>query len=447
MYSNLRTSILNIHWHKFVTLVFFSLIFGTTSAFGIDSQPFRPYSSSDPDFFWMGIVGDSSVTGILTHPSVRMEIPPLFGQLVGSVINTYGHQRYASRPARYWEYRDPEKFGIFDHPEPMQRIMFSDDGMTSSEIIERNQIRSLESSFDIPEFSFGYLVGRSLGIEPRHMVLAGTNEAKIGEFAKHVGRFYEMGTERLPNLILASYVGNDLCSNDYFHLDDDGKGIENFRTRYAETLQREFNKIKAYQPASSGTEIVFLSPLSLDVLLTNPELLSQKVPYVGFKSISCGDFRDGLPREESHSTPRDESGGFEKLALRSLKYLKAKNPISMMTNKIAASRDRLIVEAIANMCSGLLTPSDQKELHLERVQRLQEAQRAELIHAIHRFNNDGLSNIHIKFAPSVADIAFQKGDLANDCFHPGIGAHAKIAESLLENELKPLERDILETKH
>ena len=67
---------------------------------------------------------------------------------------------------------------------------------------------------------------------------------------------------------------------------------------------------------------------------------------------------------------------------------------------------------------------------------LQQAQVEVLSAVAANFNRLARPGLSAEVATSVRDIVFQTGDLAADCFHPGVAGHARIARQLLDHELK-----------
>ncbi len=246
---------------------------------------------------------------------------------------------------------------------------------------------------DTPEYSFGYMVGRALGVTPQHIVLTGQDGRSIGSLSNQFKRIFEVGSRTLPPLVLVSYVANDFC-----HPDNFVHPVSEFKAEYEVNVRAELTKIANLPPAPQGTLILILAPLDVANILSNPAILAQKVSFQGFGTMTCGELRKGLNDSNSKLSKR-------------------------------------MADALIGECRGVLQPSNHPEEHLARVRELQGTQVKVLTSAIDEFNRLASPGLSAKLASSVLNIDFQTGDMAGDCFHPGVGAHTRIARQLLSHEL------------
>jgi hypothetical protein len=320
---------------------------------------------------WIGLVGDSSITGAASHPQFH-------ATLIGVLDSATKHlnpKEEAFSPIRVMytteEFKEAERRG---------------------RALELNLQSDLSQKIDTEEYSFGYVLGRTLGLSADQIVIAAQDGAKVGSMYKQMLRLLAVGSPTLPPLILVSYIANDLCSPKVF-----SESVEKFRAGYAKDVNFQFDRIAQLPPASGGTRIFIMQPLDLANLLANPDLLSQKVPLESHKDVSCEELRSG---------------------------------------KFSNDFTKLMQNSLRGECNGLFNLTDNPDRHLAQTRELQGSQTQVLREAIENFNNRTDLRIKMTLATSPQSIHFTAGDLANDCFHPGPKGATKIAIHLRANEFK-----------
>ncbi|MBX3021182.1 MAG: hypothetical protein KF799_05840 [Bdellovibrionales bacterium] len=319
---------------------------------------------------WLGVVGDSSVTGAAAHPEIQASWSALGGQAWDLLWRPSAQQELV--------------LGF----EPVTRVFYAQQEIPLRSLWLRNMEAKAALKLDSEELTFAYLVGRQMGIPPARITVAGQDGALLETLSLQLHRLLEVSPS-LPPLLLISFVANDLCDPLVFQ-----QSITSFRASYRATLREQLQTLATLPKPPEGTRVLFLPPLDLANLLTNPGLQAQKVRLDG-EVTTCGELRDSR---------------------------KASTRLSLWMQKV-----------LIHECPSVLEPARDKARHLARVQELQAAQIQVLQEEIAELKAPGL---RLLLASSVREIAFQEGDLANDCFHPSARGHARIADRLLEHELK-----------
>jgi hypothetical protein len=350
------------------------------------AAPFSDYES------WIGIVGDSSTTGAFASP--RMQATWL--TVLNQVIDFANDDRLLSLRPRIQDYPNAKFFHLQEPIQSLERVLYTRSEFTAAE--QSNQAFELDLSaqaslrVNTSEYTFGYMIGKYWKLPEDHIVLAGQDGSTISAMGQQFLRLFETGAKHLPPLVLVSFVANDFCGTENF-----SRPTEVFAQRYSQVLSQQMRVLAALPSAPQGTRILFLAPLDIASLWSNPNISKQKVPFDPYGSVSCKSLRD--PSVASN------------------------DPAKVM-------QDMLVSE-----CRGLLEPTQDPAAHVQKIRDLQKAQFAVLKSAIADLNvmNPAL---HAELATSVRKIDYQEGDVANDCFHPSVRGHSRIAQKLLKSELK-----------
>lgn len=355
------------------------------------------WAQTRPVVTWMGVIGDSTVTGAAADPRLDPFPLEMIGRLLNLNVITPGW------PAYYVDYSDPAEFNITEPIEPVTRVTYS--------LVEKSEARAkgrgaafsqygegaLSQTLDVEEYSFAYMIGRSLNIRGRNIVIAAQDGQKASTLSRQARRLLDFGGGHLPPLVLVSYGLNDIC-----HPNDVAGDVADFKARFLQTVRAELAAVAAMPVAEGGgTRILISAPLDATNLMVNENLLSQTIAIEGAGwwrgRISCKELRDGSAK---------------------------------LTSVGEGMRSLLIGE-----CRGLREETNDWPGRAQKVRALQMAQIEAWQQAISEIQTSGLT---IQLGGSVRNVRFASGDLANDCFHPGISAHEKIARGFLENELRDL---------
>ena len=378
-----------------LTLLFFALRVGVDRVV-FTGPPTIPKPAILDDDNWLAIVGDSSVTGAAAHPDFTASWTGLLRHTFNLVFWSDLRQHLSPRIE---DYTSPESFHITPPISRLTRVLYSHADREDAKKYDFEQQQYWEGKastrVDTEEYSFGYLLGRRFGIPAEHIINVGQDGTTIDTMAEQFERILDVAPT-LPPLTLISYVANDLCDPDIFS-DSVASYVEQYRLDFRDQL-REFREFPTHP---RGSQIVILAPLDIANILANPDVLAQKVDLAGIPT-TCGEFREA--------------------------------PIA------ATEPARLLQDILIHECSAVLDPSVPRAVRLAKVTALQKAQVRTMEEELLEFNATAPKGMRVSLATSVRHIQFHAGDLANDCFHPALGGHERIALQLLNHELKTWDR-------
>lgn len=220
-----------------------------------------------PDEYWMGIVGDSSVTGAAASPDFQATLQGISDAATKSL----NPKEKMLSPVRVMY--TTEEFNAADK---------------AGKSFELNLQSNFSQKFDTEEYSIGYQLGQLLKLSADKIVIAGQDGAKISDWSKQMKRLLAVGSPFLPPLVIVSFVANDLCPPENFNT-----GVENFRVNYSKDVEEQLNAIAGLPANAMGTRLVILQPLDVVNVLANPNLLAQNIPMDGQKNATCEQFRAG----------------------------------------------------------------------------------------------------------------------------------------------------------
>ena len=277
----------------------------------------------------------------------------------------------------------------------MTRVLYSrreyDEASRKNEVSELNKSAVGSAALDQMENTFGYAVGRQLGIATQDIVLVAQDGKRVSSIPTQLERIFEMDTATLPPLVLMSYTANDFCDLGVF-----SDSVVERAARFKKSLDEAWDESKPFLVSHArGTEFVVLAPLEVANVLTNPGILAQEVPLGIYGTVTCAQMRGG----DLENAP------------------------------VATA----IAKALVGMCRSVLgTRADESE-KLRRLRDVQEAFNSvwkEKIAELNRaYADQGLRWV---YAESVRHLGFGTGDVSNECFHPSANGHAKIANEVLK---------------
>lgn len=354
-------------------------------------------SSREP---WVGIIGDSGITGAATG----LDLQPNAWSLGALIAQFLGESRRTVQLADPSRVPGIQRFGINDEKRlsPLVRVVYSQDEFRRAAAEGRRYEKNLEAKgslrLDIPEYSFAYLTARALGVPAHRVVLAAQDGRQIGAITEQLQRLGEV-SDAMPSLLLMSFTANDLCGDELAGPLADFRA--SFKAQARMQLRQMIQRFRAHP--GLGTRVVILAPLDVAQILTNPDLLAQRINFQG--------------RGDGEVTCRD------------------------LREQRAAQSDlgHQMQNALISMCRSILPTRPDDALGIQKIRDFQSAQievwREAIAETAAEFRlsttKPGPGEWSLEFIESVRDPRFSAGDLANDCFHPGPAAHAKIAEALL----------------
>lgn len=339
---------------------------------------------------WMVIVGDSGTTGAATGPETTAE----WWNLAGTAAKFFlWENRRTDVEAQYQDFPNPEFFNITDPVQPLTRVFYSDKEFRDAKAKSKHYKLNLEAKgsmkLDVEEYGFGYLVGRRLGIDPQNIILVGKDGTRISTIAQQFQRIYETGATTLPPVVFISFTANEMCHPNIFK-----KSIEDLRADYLKILRDQLGKVVANnKPHPNGTRIIALAPLDAIQVFTDKNLLRQEVDFHGAGKVSCGSVRDG-------SAAQGELG-------------------------------KKMLKQLESMCRAVLSTRMDDHERIDYLRRLHASYVSAWPEALAEVQALSPKNLTWEFAEEVRQIPLEVGDLANDCFHPSVKFHAKIARTLL----------------
>lgn len=362
-----------------------TLLFTVASLSGSNGRA----EETSTDGFWMAIVGDSSTTGAATSPAIKADFKKLGQQALDAM--TKGQGRPVSLTSK--DFPDPDYFHITDPVQAPARIYPEDlKQQKATKFWDKFRLgtqKKITQQIDTEEFSFGYLIGRRFNLSPDQIFFAGKDGASIRSLAYQF-HLIKKTKGSLPPLILVSYVVNDICSPKAMD-----ESLGSYMDQFREKLAKQIRKIQNMEPAEGGTVVMVLAPLDLTDLVTNQELLSQTIDFQGH-NLTCEQVRIG--------------------------------------NAPGGALGKQMQHVLSEECRGILNPEALTSEKIDKLKALQQAQIdiwSQLISDLPKHDR----GFQWYLAPSTHHIQFERGDLANDCFHPSKTGQARIAKDLLKNEL------------
>ena len=150
-----------------------------------------------------------------------------------------------------------------------------------------------------------------------------------------------------------------------------------------------------------GTHIVVLAPLDVVGVITNPEILAQKVNVEGQGTITCGQLRRGEVRTPGVSA-------------------------------------WLVLRMLNLMCPSVTATHPGDVAHLAHLRAVQQAFSSAWKDQIDRLNSHHQKRgLTWSYLESVRDVHFSTGDVSHDCFHPSARGHEKLAQVVLRSLSAP----------
>ncbi len=340
---------------------------------------------------WLAIVGDSGVTGAASSSALEAKAETLLSLFLHTVNGT----PHAAQLPLLQDFPTPQRFGI-EQIEPLTRVPYSrkeyDLANGRLGILLLNLGARLSQKLDVHENSFGYMIGRALSIQSRDIVLVGQDGVGIQSIPAQFARIYEMQTQTLPPLILVSFTANDFCDASVFK-----NSLQKTTLEFKTSLARAWQETEPYLKAHPlGTRIVVLAPLDVVQVVTNPQVLAQRVEVEGQGQITCGQLRNG-------------------------------------NNKLTIA-SWLVLRTLNLMCPSVTQALNQNQEHLRFLRQIQMEfsaiwkKQVEFLNAQH-----SPPALQWEYLEDIRSLVYSDGDVSNDCFHPSARGHAKLADFILKN--------------
>ncbi|MCX6125855.1 MAG: hypothetical protein NTV34_14065, partial [Proteobacteria bacterium] len=262
------------------------------------------------------------------------------------------------------------------------------------------------AALDTEEYSYGYLFGRSLGLEPENIWIAGDNGTRAEHSAVHAARVLQAARGELPSRVLILYTGNDLCAPTWELMTDTesyGEGLRRgimFLARHGHTAGQQPTKV--YVPAV----------LAITGLISENSILDKKIKFYGTE-ITCREARkrmfaapDVVLGREEVSDPRYPF----------FAQLLPPNPALLCPTLFSrAAEEPAKLSIIAN-----------------RIRAYREVQKS-VVESINKeiAARPELARLDVQFIENTGRVLFQGEDVSGDCFHLSPRGQAKVAQSLV----------------
>jgi lysophospholipase L1-like esterase len=255
------------------------------------------------------------------------------------------------------------------------------------------------------EFSWGYLVGRSLGIKPGNILIAAENGARVLTVIEQSERVLKATGGMLPEKIFIFYTGNDLCAENpdlATTPEDYGAGVMDGLTY----LQRN-----GVVPAA-GTDVYVVGFMSILQLATEPALLGKELTAFGART-TCGKLRESGFHPPETTGGEGAAGDLERV----LALVMPPNPATMCPTLFprgVEAKDTL--SALANRIRGYRKAAKAAvELQARQAQQLSRES----------------SGLRYHYIDGTEAIAFSADEISGDCFHLSVNGQARIADLVL----------------
>lgn len=374
-----------------VFILFFSLFVGSNH--GLSQSTFVTQIEN------IAILGDSLGTGAATHPKMVFDNVKLWEIFDGKETiepNVHGDRL--------------KKYNISDSPE-LPSILRKGTreyyGAANWVVFNLLQIFS-EKFLNVEQYSWGYMVGRALGVAPKNILFAAENGARISSIARQSDRVMDYLEGGLPEKVVILYSGNDLCAIN----PEQVTGKKDYRDSLEYGLRY---MIRNGRPHENGTEIIVVGFVGVLQLLGQDEILNKKVMAFG-EEVTCRQLREGgyLPNAKRALEP-----GMPLEAL----YL-----------------SNLIPPNPARMCPTLFGHPKKVKEHLSTYANRIRSFRTIASDVVDMMNlekdKEKIQGISFRYVDQTKEIVFKKDDIAGDCFHLTIKGQTKIADAILTNLAK-----------
>jgi hypothetical protein len=228
-------------------------------------------------FDGLAVLGDSSSTGAAANPALKFD-----SEILWEVFNSVDGLPFATTLV-------PEDFrktaGDGRPPvrlPPSSRENDGGSGWIWHHVSQAVGARSIEDH----RLSYSNFLGRSLGLAPEQIIIAGENGTTSRHAWIHAARLVAFKDKDLPSRIIFFYSGNDLC----------GQSVDDITLAetYGEGLLRGMKYLVLNGHADArGTTIYIPAFMPVTSLLHEPSILEHKV-YLHGEEVTCREARARL---------------------------------------------------------------------------------------------------------------------------------------------------------
>lgn len=345
-------------------------------------------------FDGLAILGDSSSTGAAAHPKLEFD-----SKVLWDIFNSVDELPVdlALYPA---EFRSA--VSALQRPTRVPPSVRENDGGSGwiwHNLTQKISARTLEEH----RLSYGYLIGRKLGLPASDILIAGENGTTARHAWIHAARLVGSRQRDLPSRVIFYYTGNDLCAQSY---DDISEAEE-----YGEELLRGMKYLVLNGHADAqGTRIFIPGFLPVTSLLHERSILERKIKLHG-EEITCQEARARMfaPNPNSRSTDTDPR-------FQIFSAFMPPSPVLLCPTLFSkAAEDSARQSFLAN-----------------RIRAFREAQKRTVSEFNHwRGAKYPAKSFEAFYIETTEQLKFDGADVAGDCFHLSINGQAKVATAIL----------------
>jgi len=354
----------------------------------------------------MAVFGDSISTGAASHPALAYDSLLLWKAFTGEVDLSAKLEHLPAEQQRLLQ-------NSLTPPQRLWPGSRQNDGGFGRAWLYTIQAFS-RATLDTEEYSFGYLLGRSLGFAPQNIWIVGDNGSRAAHGVVQAARLLETSHGELPSHLLILFTGNDLCAATW--------GDMTSAESYGQDLRRTLQYLRKHGRSSEGKTVQLYLPafLPITTLISSEAVASKNIVYYG-EQTTCREARKRLftaSEKDRLRGPVDDS-----------RYL--------MFSQMMPPNPALLCPTIYSTASS---EPENLSILANRMRAYREQQQA----VTESLNREWTSSkekgpaMQIHYLASSAQINFEADDIAGDCFHlSAVGQH-KLAKHLANdiNSLK-----------
>lgn len=346
----------------------------------------------------IAIIGDSLATGAATHPNMVYDTETLWKIFRGELSIEAGPEIFDNLT----------EFNIHESPvAPTLLWRASTQFREPLDWVYFNFIDAFSSHFlNTEQLSWGYFVGRKLGITPQNIYIAAENGASSRNLYAQIEKILAFNHRQLPEKIIIMFNGNDLCAPRI----ELATSTEEFAKNLREGL---LYLTKQGVPHTSGTEVIIAAHMSVTQLVIDQEIQNKKVNFYG-EQKTCQEVRQ-------------------------LKYLPDPKKLEQLqVNPLEKVLSKFIPPNPVEICHTLFasTPNSREQIGslANRIGEYRKSQE-ELITFFQQSKPNLYPEKNFKFS-YIADtgkILFKPEEIGPDCFHLSWIGQKRVASTILEN--------------
>ena len=372
----------------------------------------------------IGILGDSLSTGAGTHPSLEFSGDSLWDVFKGlNSIAALPENRVLQEFIKSKNLDTPIVLnpGIREYRSGFEWVMAN---------LQRTfSVRFLNTQ----EYSWGHILGRSLGAEGNSIFIAGQNGARVATMKRQADRLIDHLDGGLPDQVFALFSGNDLCA-----------GHISLMTSQDEFKASVLGGLKYFgvngQAAEGGTEILVLGFLGVTQLMASDAILDKKIKAFG-EPMTCRQLRNDqfVPKNPptsakhpetlfmSHMVPPNPARYCPTLfALPLLAQSDVGGIFSSAAERANRTNNAPVFETKVNRKLDELLGQISSRVRQYRSASSQAVREAN----IWMQSKYPQKNIKFRYISATENIRFEAEDVAEDCFHLSVKGHLKLAKAI-----------------